>query len=142
MSRPRRCERSIESGKNLGRKSVARSRDPFTYGRKTGAIAYRPRTNTRGGRGVRADVAYLSPLRRRFARVRVKSATLPASIAAPRDIVGFTPSVSFVCALLPMGWRPFLNRVRRDPVNPSSSRRERSHRPVFVTNNPYRCWVN
>lgn len=29
--------------------------------------------------GVRADVAYLSRLHRRFARVRVKSATLPAS---------------------------------------------------------------
>lgn len=37
--------------------------------------------------GVRADDAYLTPLHRRFARVRVKSATLPASIAAPRDII-------------------------------------------------------
>lgn len=36
--------------------------------------------------GMRADVAYLSRLHRRFARVRVKSATLPASLCSYHPI--------------------------------------------------------
>lgn len=55
-------------------------------GDRIGRIYGRPGTQL-CVQGVRADDAYLSPLHRRFARVRVKSATLPASIAAPRDII-------------------------------------------------------
>lgn len=70
---------------------MARSRDSFTYGRKTGAIAYRPRTNTHGGHEVcvltsRISVRYavdllvyeLNPPRfRRASQLREISSDLP-----------------------------------------------------------------